>query len=65
MTNIYFNSNLVEDPNIKEFVKTRIPAQRWARPEEVANAAVFLASDAASYINGHVLTVDAGLSTNL
>ena len=60
-----FNSNLVEDPNIKEFVKTRIPAQRWARPEEVANAAVFLASDAASYINGHVLTVDAGLSTNL
>jgi gluconate 5-dehydrogenase len=60
-----FNSNLVEDPNIQEFVKTRIPAQRWARPEEVANAAVFLASDAASYINGHVLTVDAGLSTNL
>ncbi|MDE0761124.1 MAG: SDR family oxidoreductase [Planktomarina sp.] len=60
-----FNADLVEDPNIQEFVRTRIPAQRWARPEEVANAAVFLASDGASYINGHVLTVDAGLSTNL
>ena len=60
-----FNSHLVDEPSIKEFVKTRIPAKRWARPEEVANAAVFLASDGASYVNGHVLTVDAGLSTNL
>jgi gluconate 5-dehydrogenase len=60
-----FNSHLIDEPSIKEFVKTRIPAKRWARPEEVANAAVFLASDGASYVNGHVLTVDAGLSTNL
>ena len=60
-----FNSHLIEEPSIKEFVNSRIPAQRWARPEEVANAAVFLASDGASYVNGHVLTVDAGLSTNL
>jgi gluconate 5-dehydrogenase len=59
------NAGLAADPDIQEFVRTRIPARRWARAEEVANAAVFLASDGASYVNGHVLTVDAGLSVNL
>jgi gluconate 5-dehydrogenase len=60
-----FNAELALNPSIKEFVLTRIPARRWARTEEVANAAVFLASDGASYVNGHVLTVDAGLSVIL
>lgn len=60
-----FNSALVKEPGVQDFVKTRIPARRWARPTEVAHAAVYLASDAASYVNGHVLTVDAGLSVNL
>jgi 3-oxoacyl-[acyl-carrier protein] reductase len=36
---------------------TRIPLKRWAEPEEVAGAFVFLASDAASYITGQVLPV--------
>jgi gluconate 5-dehydrogenase len=43
----------------------RIPLRRWGRPDELVGAAVFLASDAASYVNGHVLTVDAGLSIAL
>lgn len=60
-----FNQTMIDDPSIKEFVRNRIPAQRWARPEEVADAAVFLASAEASYINGHVLAVDAGMSVNL
>lgn len=60
-----FNTELADDPKIQQFVDARIPARRWARPEEIASAAVFLASDAASYVNGHVLTVDAGLSANL
>jgi NAD(P)-dependent dehydrogenase (short-subunit alcohol dehydrogenase family) len=37
-----------------------IPADRYGTPEEVAAAAVFLASPAAAYVNGHVLAVDGG-----
>jgi 2-deoxy-D-gluconate 3-dehydrogenase len=38
----------------------RIPAGRWGEPEDVAGAAVFLASKAANYVHGHVLVVDGG-----
>ena len=38
----------------------RIPAGRWGEPEDLAGAAVFLASTASSYVNGHVLAVDGG-----
>lgn len=38
----------------------RIPAGRWGEPEDLAGAAVFLASGASDYINGHVLVVDGG-----
>jgi 2-deoxy-D-gluconate 3-dehydrogenase len=38
----------------------RIPAGRWGDPKDIAGAAVFLASSAADYVNGHVLAVDGG-----
>ncbi len=38
----------------------RIPAARWGEPEDLCGAAVFLASSAGSYVNGHVLVVDGG-----
>lgn len=40
----------------------RVPMQRWGRAEEIADPAVFLASDAASFMTGQVLVVDGGLS---
>ena len=38
----------------------RIPAGRWGEPEDLAGAAVFLASSASDYVNGHILVVDGG-----
>lgn len=38
----------------------RVPAGRWGRPEDIAGAAVFLASSASDYVSGHVLAVDGG-----
>ncbi|SHH24503.1 3-oxoacyl-ACP reductase FabG [Virgibacillus chiguensis] len=42
-------------------LRDQTPLKRLGRPEEVANAALFLASDESSYVNGHVLSVDGGL----
>jgi 2-dehydro-3-deoxy-D-gluconate 5-dehydrogenase len=41
-------------------VLERIPSGRWGRPEDLAGAAVFLASSASDYVNGTVLVVDGG-----
>jgi gluconate 5-dehydrogenase len=54
------NQYLVQDATVQAYVEQRIPLKRWAQPHEIAGAAVFLASDEASYVNGHVLVVDGG-----
>lgn len=47
-----------------DLVMTRTPADRWGEPEDVGNAALFLASKAADFVNGHVLYVDGGITAN-
>jgi gluconate 5-dehydrogenase len=53
------------DPKFNEWIATRAPLGRWCDPAELAGPAVFLASDAASYVTGHVLVVDGGLTAAL
>jgi len=59
------NAEWVGEATVERYVADRIPMARWGRPEEVAGAAVFLASDAASYVTGHTLVIDAGLSARM
>jgi gluconate 5-dehydrogenase len=47
-----------------DLVMTRTPADRWGEPHDVGNAALFLASKAADFVNGHVLYVDGGIRAN-
>lgn len=47
-----------------DLVMTRTPAGRWGQPEDVANAALFLASRASDFVNGHILYVDGGILAN-
>jgi 2-deoxy-D-gluconate 3-dehydrogenase len=51
---------LREDPVRSKAILDRIPANRWGLPEDLQGAAVFLASSASDYVNGHVLVVDGG-----
>jgi gluconate 5-dehydrogenase len=59
------NTALLNDEKFTSWVEARTPAGRWAKPDELGGAVVFLASEAAAYVNGHVLAVDGGLSTSL
>lgn len=53
-------SALQQDETRNRQILERIPAQRWGEPEDLAGAAVFLASPASDYVNGEVLVVDGG-----
>jgi gluconate 5-dehydrogenase len=59
------NEKLSNDPQFNSWLVGRTPSRRWGEVHELAGAAVFLASDAASFINGHVLYVDGGVTTQL
>ncbi len=53
-------ANLRADEGRNKDITARIPEGRWGKPEDIAGAAVFLASEAANYVNGHILLVDGG-----
>lgn len=53
---------LREDPTREQAILSRTPMARWGRPEELVGPALFLASEAASFVTGAVLTVDGGYS---
>ena len=59
------NAALVADPNFSAWLEKRTPAGRWGRVEELVGAAILLASDAASFVNGHILYVDGGITVSL
>ncbi|MGL6209202.1 MAG: SDR family oxidoreductase [Paracoccaceae bacterium] len=59
------NAALVADPAFTAWLEKRTPAGRWGRVEELQGACIFLASDAASFVNGHILYVDGGITASL
>jgi len=56
------NAPLIGDAEFSAWVARRTPAGRWGEPQEIAGAAVFLASSAADYVTGAILFVDGGFS---
>ncbi|QBF34209.1 SDR family oxidoreductase [Thalassococcus sp. S3] len=59
------NAALVADPAFTEWLEKRTPAGRWGKVEELVGACVFLSSDASSFVNGHTLFVDGGITASL
>ena len=56
------NERLIADRDFDDWICKRTPAGRWGHLDEIGPVAVFLASDEASYVNGHVLVVDGAFS---
>ena len=59
------NAALVADPEFTAWLEKRTPAGRWGQLPELVGACIFLASEASSFVNGHVLYVDGGITASL
>jgi gluconate 5-dehydrogenase len=59
------NEALLANVEFNSWVERRTPMGRWAEPSELGGAAIFLSSDAASFVNGHILYVDGGFTATV
>lgn len=59
------NRSVINDSEFHNLVSARTPLKRWAEPDEIAGPVVFLASEAASFVQGHTLVVDGGISSTI
>lgn len=59
------NQALVDNPEFSAWLEKRTPAGRWGDVEELVGAAVFLASNASSFVNGQTIYVDGGITVSL
>lgn len=59
------NAALVADADFSAWLEKRTPAGRWGKVDELVGACVFLTSDASSFVNGHTLYVDGGITASL
>ena len=59
------NQKLIDDPAFNGWLIGRTPSRRWGEIDELAGAAVYLASDASRFVNGHILYVDGGVTATL
>ena len=59
------NEALLKNVEFNTWVENRTPMGRWADPAELGGAAIFLASDASSFVNGHILYVDGAFTATV
>lgn len=59
------NAALVSDPEFSAWLEKRTPAGRWGNVDELIGACIFLSSNASSFVNGHTLYVDGGITASL
>jgi gluconate 5-dehydrogenase len=59
------NEALIKNAEFNSWIETRTPMGRWGDPSELGGAAIFLASDASSFVNGHILYVDGAFTATV
>ena len=59
------NQALVDNPEFSGWLINRTPSRRWGDVDDLVGAAIFLASDASRFVNGHILYVDGGVTAQL